>query len=80
MVKIALKTTFAYFILSLLWVTLSDKVAFILYETSIVSAESYYLIQSLKGYFFVLLTTIGLFYLINKQIHKVEEVKDDFIR
>lgn len=80
MVKIALKTTFVYFILSLLWVTLSDKVAFILYETSIVSAESYYLIQSLKGYFFVLLTTIGLFYLINKQIHKVEEVKDDFIR
>lgn len=80
MVKVALKTSIIYFIISLIWITLSDKVVTNLYESSLVSKDAFYMIQSLKGYFFVGITSMLIFLLVHVQIKNIEQVKNDFIR
>lgn len=80
MVKVALKISFIYFLISLIWITLSDRVATNLYESALVSKDTFYMIQSFKGYFFVGISSLLMFFLIQVQTKNVEQVKNDFIR
>lgn len=80
MFKVALKTALVYASISLAWISLSDKVLISFYESTVITTDMFYSLQSLKGYFFVTLTSILLFFLVKSQVNAIERVRDDFIR
>lgn len=80
MFKVALKTALVYASISLAWIALSDKVLVSFYEATVITTDMFYSLQSLKGYFFVSLTSILLFFLVKSQVNTIERVRDDFIR
>ena len=68
---IALKITLIYLIVGLIWILFSDQVILLTED----SASSLTLLQTYKGWFYVIITATLLFYLIRKEIHKKEEVE-----
>lgn len=64
--KSAFKVAFAFFILSFLWILFSDRLLFYLFK------DAYQLtyFQTIKGWFYVFVATIAVFYLVNREINK----------
>lgn len=74
--KIALKITLIYFLIGFLWILFSDQ--FILSITG--SGNSVTVLQTYKGWFFVSITAILLFFLIRKEIAKKNQVEENLIK
>ncbi len=64
--KQSFKITLIYFIISFLWILFSDKFVNIIFDNS--NTISY--IQTIKGWLFITITSIILYFLINKYIQK----------
>lgn len=64
----AIRITLIYFVIATLWIAFTDRML-----ESLVS-DSQYLstLQTYKGWFYVFLTSVGLFYLIKKHDHQLE--------
>jgi signal transduction histidine kinase len=73
---IALKITLIYFLVGFLWILFSDQ--FILSITG--SGNSVTVLQTYKGWFFVSITAILLFFLIRKEIAKKNQVEENLIK
>jgi signal transduction histidine kinase len=69
--RIAIKITMLYLALGFLWILFSDQFIYL----TVKSADSITILQTYKGWFFVVITSVLLFYLIRKEIHKKEEVE-----
>jgi len=74
--KIALKITLIYFLIGFLWILFSDQ--FILSVSG--SANSITVLQTYKGWFFVGITAILLFFLIRNEIRKKNEIEENLIK
>lgn len=74
--KIALKITLIYFLIGFLWILFSDQ--FILSIGS--SANSITVLQTYKGWFFVSITAMLLFFLIRKEIIKINQAEERLIK
>jgi len=74
--KIALKITLIYFFIGFLWILFSDQ--FILSIGS--SANSITVLQTYKGWFFVSITAMLLFFLIRKEIIKINQAEERLIK
>lgn len=74
--KIALKITLIYFLIGFLWILFSDQ--FILSIGR--SGNSITILQTYKGWFFVSITAILLFFLIRKEIIKINEAEERLIK
>ena len=74
--KIALKITLIYFFIGFLWILFSDQ--FIL--TIAGESNSITVLQTYKGWFFVGITALLLFFLIRKEIMKKNEVEKNLIK
>jgi len=68
--------SFAYFIVSFLWILFSDK-AILLFTNN---NELITNIQTIKGWFFISVTSIFLYFLITKALRKEKYLKDFFKR
>ncbi len=73
---IALKITLIYFLIGFLWILFSDQ--FILSLTG--SGNSVTVLQTYKGWFFVSITAILLFFLIQKEIARKNQVEENLIK
>ncbi|MFA5328047.1 MAG: HAMP domain-containing sensor histidine kinase [Prolixibacteraceae bacterium] len=71
--RIALKITLIYFIIGFLWILFSDR--FILSIEG--SGNAITILQTYKGWFFVSVTAIILFFLILNEIKKKNEIESD---
>jgi len=74
--KIALKITLIYFLIGFLWILFSDQ--FILSIER--SGNSITILQTYKGWFFVGITAILLFFLIRKEIIKKNQAEERLIK
>ncbi|MBK7981881.1 MAG: PAS domain S-box protein [Ignavibacteriae bacterium] len=63
------KTAIIYLIISFVWIIYSDRIAYDLFNTM----ESYKYIQSLKGIFFIISTSIIIFFLIRKDYRTIKQ-------
>lgn len=70
--KGSLKVALGFFVLSLLWIFFSDKVLFLLFKDATRLTQ----FQTIKGFFYVLIATIIVYYLVNREINK----KNRYIR
>lgn len=71
-VRDSLKITFAYFFVSAIWIFFSDRLLGLVTTDSSLLLE----LQTYKGWFFVLITSILLFLLIEKSTSKLEKSRD----
>lgn len=71
-VRDSLKITFTYFIISVLWIFFSDRLLGLITTDSSLLLE----MQTYKGWFFVLITSVFLFLLIEKSTSKMEKSRD----
>lgn len=78
--RVALKTSLIYLIISLIWISSSDAVVEFLLQSDLISLEISIQLQTLKGFFFVIITTLLIYSLIQTESKQTEEVKNDFIR
>ncbi len=69
-ISVALRITIIYAILGSLWIAFSDKLLISIFDPDTVS--EYALLQTYKGWFFILLTSIILFFLIIGNIKKLK--------
>jgi signal transduction histidine kinase len=74
--KIALKITLIYFLIGFLWILFSDQ--FILSLSG--SGNSITVLQTYKGWFFVGVTALLLFFLIRNEIRKKNEVEENLMK
>jgi signal transduction histidine kinase len=74
--RIALKITLIYFFIGFLWILFSDQ--FIL--SLGVSDETITILQTYKGWFFVSLTALFLFYIIRNEMIKKNQVEADLVK
>lgn len=74
--KIALKITLIYFFIGFLWILFSDH--FILSISG--SGNSVTVLQTYKGWFFVGITAMLLFFLIRNEIRKKKEVEENLMK
>jgi signal transduction histidine kinase len=74
--RIALKITFIYFLIGFLWILFSDQ--FILSVGGSVNAVT--ILQTYKGWFFVSITAILLFFLIRREIIKKNQVEEHLLK
>ena len=63
-----------YFILSFFWILFSDKAILLFTQNN----EVLTFIQTIKGWFFITVTSIFLYFLISKEFKKEKELKDYF--
>jgi signal transduction histidine kinase len=75
-IQIPLKITLIYFFIGFLWILFSDQ--FILSITR--SDNSITVLQTYKGWFFVGITAILLFFLIKNEIRKKNEVEENLMK
>ncbi len=71
-IKFQHKITFLYFIIGLLWIYLSDTV----FNTIIGDREVLLEMQIIKGFLYVLITSLLLFFLINKHLKMLHIAKE----
>ena len=71
--KTSLKIVLIYLVFGLLWVTLSDNVLSVMVK----DPDRYALMQTYKGWFFIICTAIMLFVLTNKAIKNIEKLDND---
>ena len=71
----AFRIVYIYFILSLLWIFFTDKLVFNL----IPDAETQNLVSSIKGWFFVIATTLLLYHLIRQALNEATTVEQKLI-
>jgi len=74
--KIALKITLIYFLIGFLWILFSDQ--FILSISG--SGNSITVLQTYKGWFFVGITALLLFFLIRNEIRKKNEIWESLMK
>ncbi len=74
--RIALKITLIYFLLGFLWILFSDQ--FILSIGESINAVT--VLQTYKGWFFVSITAILLFFLIRREIVKKNQIEEYLIK
>jgi signal transduction histidine kinase len=74
--RIAIKVTFIYFLIGFLWILFSDQLIYKLAETSDVITT----IQTYKGWFFVSVTSILLYFLIRMELRKKNEIESDLVK
>lgn len=70
--RIAIKITLLYLTIGFLWILFSDQFIYL----TVKSADSITILQTYKGWFFVVITGALLFYLIRREIHKKDEVEE----
>jgi signal transduction histidine kinase len=73
--KIALKVTLIYFLISFFWILFSDQLILKLGETG----NTITTIQTYKGWFFVCITSILLYFLIRSEIRKKNQIESDLV-
>jgi two-component system, cell cycle sensor histidine kinase and response regulator CckA len=73
-ISVAIRITIVYAILGSLWITFSDKLLITIFDPDTVI--EYALLQTFKGWFFILLTSAILFYLIIGNIRKLKKSKE----
>ena len=69
--KSALKITLIYILIGVLWIVLSDKIAYYLFSDFEIYTQN--LFQIIKGIFYVLMTALILYTLINAYNKKIDE-------
>ncbi|WP_375578985.1 PAS domain S-box protein [Marivirga tractuosa] len=69
-----------YLFAGIIWIGLSDELLFFLADKFDLSSNSVNTLSQWKGFFYVALTTILLYYLINRKTKSIEFVKNDFRR
>ncbi|SET14801.1 putative bifunctional diguanylate cyclase/phosphodiesterase [Anaerobranca gottschalkii] len=67
--KIALRITFLYGIIGIVWILVSDKILYLLSN----DITMYRVLQNYKGTFFVIVTTVFLYFIIGKQLKLVAD-------
>jgi len=72
----ALKIAGIYAVFSLLWIFFSDQILFILVQEPHLLTT----IQSIKGWLFVMVTSVLIFTLLRREIHKIYEVQKEVSR
>lgn len=73
---IALKITLIYFLIGFLWILFSDRLILELAGSS----DTITTIQTYKGWFFVTVTALFLYYLISREIKKKNQIESDLIK
>lgn len=74
--NIPLKITIIYFAIGFLWILFSDKfIQSISYSTDIITN-----LQTFKGWFFVSVTALLLYYMINSEIRKKQLIEEDLVK
>ena len=66
--------TFIYFLISFMWILFSDKALLMITQNNEILTD----IQTLKGWFFVTITSIFLYFLISKALTKEKDLKNYF--
>jgi len=74
--RIALKVTLIYFFIGFLWILFSDQLIYKLEETS----DAITILQTYKGWFYVSVTSILLYFLISMEIRKKNLVEQDLVK
>jgi len=74
--NIALKVTLIYFFVGFLWILFSDQIIYKLAETS----NTITTIQTYKGWLFVSVTSILLYFLIRMEIRKKSKIELDLVK
>jgi len=74
--KIALKVTLIYFLIGFLWILFSDQIIYKLAENS----DTITTIQTYKGWFYVSVTSILLYFLIKMEIRKKNMIESDLVK
>jgi len=74
--KIALKVTLIYFLIGFLWILFSDQIIYKLAENS----NTITTIQTYKGWFYVSVTSILLYFLIKMEIRKKNMIESDLVK
>lgn len=74
--KVAIKITLIYFLIGFLWILFSDKLA----QEMNGSAETITQIQTYKGWFYIFITSLLLFYLIRKEMNERSRIEADLIK
>ncbi len=72
----ALKVAAIYACFSILWILFSDQILLWLVK----DAESLTMVQMLKGWFFVLTTSVIIFFLLKNEISKINRAKENLIK
>lgn len=67
-----------YMIFGFLWISLSDSILFFFFNQS--SAELLQFAESIKGFGYVLITGIGLYYIIRKHNHEIRQSAQEYQR
>lgn len=74
--RIAIKVTLIYFLIGFLWILFSDQ---LIYEIAITS-DTITTLQTYKGWFFVSVTSILLYFLIRMEIRKKNIIESDLVK
>ncbi|SMG29731.1 PAS domain S-box-containing protein [Marivirga sericea] len=69
-----------YLFTGIIWIGLSDELLFYFAERFILDSDTTNTISQWKGFFYVILTTFLLYYLIKRKTKTLESVKNDFRR
>ncbi|ADR23070.1 hypothetical protein MATR_30810 [Marivirga tractuosa] len=69
-----------YLFAGIIWIGLSDELLFFLGDEFQLSTNSINTLSQWKGFFYVVLTTFLLYYLIKRKTNSIESVKNDFRR
>jgi signal transduction histidine kinase len=74
--RIALKVTLIYFLIGFLWILFSDRLIYKLEETG----NAITTIQTYKGWFFISVTSLLLYFLIRNEIKKKNQIESDLVK
>jgi len=74
--NIALKVTLIYFLIGFLWILFSDQFIYLFSESS----DSLTTMQTYKGWFFVSVTSVLLYFLIRMEISKKNKVESELVK
>ena len=74
--KIALKVTLIYFLIGFLWILFSDQLIYQFAKAS----DTITTLQTYKGWFFVSVTSILLYFLIGREINKKNQIEADLVK
>jgi len=69
-----------YLLAGVIWIGLSDELLFFLVEKFNLQQKTTTILSQWKGFFYVALTTLLLYYLIKRKTKAIESVKNDFKR
>jgi len=78
--KSYLKISAIYLVVSLLWIAFSDYALIWIHEQGFIDSEATNNIHSYKGFFFVILSSILIYFLIKRSQEQQERIKNDFQR